>query len=79
MTDLDDQSTASEPVQIPVDYNRLTRSGHVLASLRRVEGSVNVGDIVEIYAHGEPDMRYAATVTRINTDDGRLELEVHWK
>ncbi|GAA5157193.1 hypothetical protein [Ornithinimicrobium tianjinense] len=62
-------------IRIPVDFNARAHDGLVVASMRRIQGEVQVGDEVLADAR-EDEMVYMARVVEI--DGRKVYLDVDW-
>jgi hypothetical protein len=63
--------------KIRVDFNRRSQDGKVIASSRRADGAVAIGDKVQA-VQPEEDMAFDAIVAAID-DKGRVFLEMLWE
>lgn len=63
--------------KIRVDFNRRGRDGLVIGSIKRAEGELAVGDVVEAY-QPDDDLSFGATVVEVD-DRGRVFLDMKWE
>lgn len=63
--------------KIHVDYNRKDVEGRIIKSLPADSEPLTIGEEVELWQAGEPDMVFTGTVTEI-TDSGRYKITVNW-
>lgn len=63
--------------KVHVDFNRIDVDGRIVVGLKVEDEPLTVGQKVELWQAGEPDMVFEGTVDEI-TDSGRYKIKVDW-
>lgn len=63
--------------KIHVDYNRLDIEGHLIVGLPKDTEPYQLGEHVETWQSGEPDMVFTGVIDEI-TETGKYKITVNW-